>query len=107
MSDYKFGDIVLLKFPFTDSKTYKRRPALVILDTEDADIILCRITSKMYSSVFDLEIDDWQKCGLKLDSIIRIHKIASLSKELIELKIGELNDKTREKVKKTFKKLVA
>jgi hypothetical protein len=45
MDKLNFGDIVLLKFPFTDGKTYKRRPALIIKDFDDGDIIVCRITS--------------------------------------------------------------
>ena len=106
MSNYKFGDIVLLKFPFTDSETSKKRPALVILDTDDADIILCRITSKIYNTEFDIEIDDWVKCGLKLASIIRIHKIATLDKDLIKLKMGEISNQIKEKVKETLKKLI-
>jgi hypothetical protein len=32
------GDIILLKFPFTDGVGYKRRPALVIRNFEDGDI---------------------------------------------------------------------
>ena len=106
MSNYKFGDILLLKFPFTDSETFKKRPALVIIDTDDADIILCRITSRIYNTEFDIEIDDWSKCGLKLASIIRIHKIATLNKDLIKLKMGEIDNKTKDKVKKTLKRLI-
>lgn len=45
MDSFSFGDIVLLKFPFTDSKSFKRRPALIINDFNDDDIIVCRITS--------------------------------------------------------------
>ncbi len=30
MDKLNFGDILLLKFPFTDGHTYKRRPALLI-----------------------------------------------------------------------------
>jgi len=30
MEKLHFGEIVLLKFPFTDGQTLKRRPALVI-----------------------------------------------------------------------------
>lgn len=38
MSQYSFGDIVLVNFPFTDRSTIKRRPALVII--HDDDILL-------------------------------------------------------------------
>jgi len=40
MNDLNFGDIVLLRFPFTDGNTFKRRPALIINDCIDGDIIV-------------------------------------------------------------------
>ncbi len=36
-----FGEIVLLKFPYTN--TFKKRPALVIRDFDDGDILVKRI----------------------------------------------------------------
>jgi len=45
MERLTFGDIVLLKFPFTDGISFKKRPALIINDYDDGDIIVCRITS--------------------------------------------------------------
>lgn len=85
MDELSFGDIVLLKFPFTDSKTYKRRPALIINDFSDGDIIVCRITSLIYKTPNDVFIDDWKNSGQKLPSVIRVHKIATLEKDLVEL----------------------
>jgi len=58
MDKLRFGDIVLLKFPFTDSKTFKRRPALIINDFNDGDIIVCRITSQVYQTQNDVKIDN-------------------------------------------------
>ena len=101
-----FGEIVLLKFPFTNEKKYKKRPALIILDTEDNDIIVCRITSKLYNTEFDFEIENWEKCGLRLSSVIRLHKIASLEKNLIEQKIGKINVEMKKKLKGKFSRLI-
>lgn len=92
MANYKLGDIVLVKFPFTDNVTFKKRPALMIRDTNDGDVIVCRITSKVYNSLYDIELKDWVKYDLKLPSVLRIHKIASLEKDLIEIKLGEIDD---------------
>jgi hypothetical protein len=33
-----FGDVVLMKFPFTDGKSFKKRPALIINDQDDGDM---------------------------------------------------------------------
>lgn len=69
MYKLNFGDIVLLKFPFTDSKAFKRRPALIINDFNDGDIIVCRITSQIYKTQNDVMIGDWKESGLKLPSV--------------------------------------
>jgi mRNA interferase MazF len=105
MDKLSFGDIVLLRFPFTDGQTVKRRPALVINDTNDGDIILCRITSQIYKTNFDILIDNWEKAGLKLPSVIRVHKIATLEKNMIEVVMGQIDDATKEKVIKTVNSL--
>ena len=61
MNPFAFGDIVLLKFPFTDGNSFKKRPALVINDFNDGDIIVCRITSKIYNTDNDVLLDEWEK----------------------------------------------
>ena len=106
MDTYSSGDIVLLRFPFTDGQSFKRRPALVINDTNDGDIVVCRITSQIYKTKFDVKVDNWEKSGLKLPSVIRIHKIAALEKEMVEIVMGKIDDSIKEKVEQKFKKLI-
>ena len=105
VNNLSFGDIVLLNFPFTDEQTFKRRPALVIQDCNDGDIIVCRITSKIYDSDKDVFIDNWKKSGLKLPSVIRVHKIATLEKGMVELILGKIDKSLKEKVKNIIAKL--
>jgi mRNA interferase MazF len=69
MEYFKFGEIVLLKFPFTDNSKVKKRPALVINDFGDGDIIVCRITSHIYRTKNDIQIQNWANYGLKLPSV--------------------------------------
>ena len=87
-----------MKFPFTDGIHYKRRPALVINDFKDGDIIVCRITSKIYETSLDVYIDNWEKSGLKLPSVIRVHKLATLEKNMVDSLMGSIDDSTKEKV---------
>ncbi len=105
MEKLHFGDIVLLKFPFTDGSSFKRRPAVIIQDSRDGDIIVCRITSQIYQTNYDILIKEWRESGLKLPSIIRIHKIATLDKNLVELKIGEINIELKERIKEILTRL--
>ena len=106
MDELKFGDIILLNFPFTDGLSSKKRPALVIHDSQDGDIIVCRVTSKLYSTPFDIHLRNWKKYGLRLPSVVRLHKIASLEKELVDLKIGQLDKAVQTQIKRAFKKLI-
>lgn len=105
MGKLNFGDVVLLKFPFSDTKSYKRRPALIITDTIDGDIIACRITSQIYETKNDVYIHSWEKSGLKLPSVIRVHKIATLDKSLIEIVLGHIDSHLKEKVNIVFANL--
>jgi mRNA interferase MazF len=105
MDKLHFGDIVLLKFPFTDGKSYKRRPALIINDCDDGDIIVCRITSQIYETPYDLNIIKWEKSGLRLPSVIRVHKLATLEKVLVEVKMGQIDNSTKEKIRIIIAKL--
>jgi len=58
MNKIETGSIVLLRFPFTDGIGFKRRPALVLKDCEDGDVLVCRITSKIYNSKYDIYLND-------------------------------------------------
>lgn len=106
MQSYKLGEIVLIKFPFTDNLTFKKRPALIIKDTNDGDIIVCRITSKSYNTLYDIELKNWNQNGLKLPSVIRIHKIASLEKDMIDIKLGEIDHLLKSEVINIMQKLL-
>lgn len=105
MDELQFGDIVLLKFPFTDGKTFKKRPALIINDFTDNDVIVCRITSQIYKTPNDIFIENWKECGLKLPSVIRVHKLATLERNMVELSMGKLDTLTKSKVKDIVSRL--
>lgn len=90
MTKYKFGDIVLVVFRQTDGNR-KQRPALVVLDTGDDDIVLSPITTTERKSKGDYKIKNWQNSGLLLDSWVRLAKVSCLSKSDITAKLGSLN----------------
>ena len=90
MNHYSAGDILLLSFPFTDVTAAKRRPALALMDTGDEDIVVVRVTSQPPQTSFDIELLDWKKAGLLFPSVARIHKVATLEKQLVERKLGKL-----------------
>ena len=107
MSDFRFGEVALLRFPFTDGIGYKKRPALILADTHVGDVILSRITGQIYDSKFDIKLAEWKKAGLKLPSVVRLHKIVTISADLIERKMGKLGASDLLKVKQEIQKIIS
>ena len=60
----------MLNFPYTNGEKSKKRPAMIIRDFDDEDIVVVRITSQFNKTEFDFEIEKWKEAGLKLPSII-------------------------------------
>jgi mRNA interferase MazF len=107
MKDYSPGDVVLLLFPFVDATGAKRRPALVLLDLGDDDIVVARITSQAARSTYDITLEDWREAGLLLQSITRLHKITTLEKRLVERNLGSLSAEDWEQVRAKLQELWA
>ncbi|WP_020401699.1 type II toxin-antitoxin system PemK/MazF family toxin [Gracilimonas tropica] len=87
----KKGDIVLVPFPFTDLTGAKNRPALVLI-SDDLDVTLCFISTQLkWKENTDIVLSPSNRNGLKKKSLIRLSKIATVDKELVLGKLGELN----------------
>ncbi|WP_067047785.1 type II toxin-antitoxin system PemK/MazF family toxin [Methanofollis ethanolicus] len=97
------GKIVLIPFPFTDLTAAKLRPALV-LHEGDRDVVLAFISSKIPARAGRAEIivttshAGFSKSGLKVNSVIRLDKIATVLKDLMVGELGELDDDLRDEV---------
>ncbi len=103
---YLFGDVLIINFPFTDGQGAKRRPVMVIKDTNDKDILIAKITSQLYNTEFDVRLQDWKHAGLISPSVIRIHKIQTLHTSLIFGRIGRLTLTDLKGVSHAFAQLV-
>jgi mRNA interferase MazF len=90
MKSYAFGDVVLTSFPFASGGAGKQRPALVLVDTGDADIILAVIASKTQRSAQDVKLADWQQAGLLFPSTVRVHKVLTKEKTTIVGVLGKV-----------------
>ena len=77
MTDFKFGNVVLAPFPFSDQVSTKKRPAVIVSSPAyhqfRPDLILMAITSQTSLSprVGDVIIRDWQAAGLLKASLIK------------------------------------
>ena len=105
MQNYQAGEVLLLSFPFVDAAGSKRRPALALVDTGDEDIIVARITSQIVPTDFDIELVEWQRAGLLLRSYVRVHKVATLEKRLVERRLGRLTPNDWAKVQAKIQQL--
>ena len=84
------GDIILITFPFTDLSGSKLRPAVILADTND-DVTVTFVTTQLkWREPTDVLLNPTSNNGLKLPSLIRTSKIATLDKTLIKGRIGKL-----------------
>ena len=108
---YKPFDIVVVPFPFTDRIAERRRPALVLSDSEkfskpSGHYVLAMITSKKNLSwPLDTVITHRKRAGLDAPSKVRM-KLFTLDHRLIIKKIGALSDKDRNDVVKRLRDLM-
>lgn len=105
--NYQTGDLVLVTFPFTASGQGKPRPALVILDMGDADVLLARVTTRSRGTAYDVPVADWQQAGLLGPSIIRLPKLATIAKVRVLRKLGALVAGDRQQVAAVLQQIAA
>ncbi len=105
MTAFKFGDVVLIGFPFTDLRNVSKRPAVVLYDSGDQDVLVARITTQEYTTEADYKIINWKKNGLLSESYVRLGKQATIEKRYILRKLGRLGDGDIEKLKLTLRRI--
>ena len=107
---YEPFDVVVVPFPFTDRKTHKHRPALVLSNKTQFNIpsghcVLSMITSQKNPPwPLDVSITGNRKSGLSSPSKVRM-KLFTLDGRLIIKKIGMLSNKDRRMVSEALKSL--
>src|SRR5271165_5852482 len=75
--DYQFGDVVLVRFPFTSQTAFKQRPAVVVSNAKynhaRPDAVMMAITSQLGAalSAGDVRIAEWQTAGLLKPSAVK------------------------------------
>ena len=102
---YKFGDIVLVPFPFKDQTATKKRPAVVVSSESyhrsRIDVVVMALTSQILrpgSLMGEILIRDWQPARLPKPSLIK-PVLATIDRSLILRKLGELQEPDRQAVR--------
>jgi mRNA interferase MazF len=107
MEKFIKGNIVVVSFPFSDLSSSKRRPALVLSDFIENDVILCQITSKPYSEYsICIADEDFAEGNLPMTSYVKPNRIFTAHKDIILEKVGTLNTNMYEKIIQSIYNLI-
>jgi mRNA interferase MazF len=92
----RFGDVIVVPFPFTDQTATKKRPAVVVSSNayhrERPDLILMAITSHLRPApaVGEAAILHWQAAGLLKPSVIK-PLVTTIEARLVRRQLGSLH----------------
>ena len=100
MATFTAGAVVLVSFPFSDLSKSKLRPAVVLADVGRNDYILCQVTSKPYSDLTAIEINDkrLREGSLQQISYARPGKLFTANAQLIVKQVGILKSEVQKEV---------
>jgi mRNA interferase MazF len=102
------GRIVLIPFPFTDLTSAKLRPALVLIESE-YDCVVAFISSRVPTEASSTEVliredhKEFAGTGLKRSSVLRLDKVATVSKSLMLGEIGQIGESLRREVNRKLR----
>ncbi len=101
---YRVGDVLLIKFPFTNLKKSKKRPVLVVKAQNSLNDIVCfQITSNAeQTNLLKIENSDLLSAVFSVKSYIKYDKCFTLNSEIVDKKIGEVNPDILSRLQKLF-----
>ncbi len=108
MGVFTRGDIVLVKFPFSDLSQTKLRPAVVLTQGEYNDVMLCQITSQNQPDKKAVEItaSDFESGSLRIASYARPFRITVVAQSLIVKRIAALKVEKHKEIVEAIIKLL-
>jgi mRNA interferase MazF len=92
---FKFGDVVLVPFPFTSQAASKKRPAAIVstgaYNRAKLDVVVMAITSQFHPSpvLREVWLAEWQAAGLLRPSAVK-PVFATLEQSLVIRPLGTL-----------------
>jgi mRNA-degrading endonuclease toxin of MazEF toxin-antitoxin module len=112
MTSYKFGDVVLVPFPFTDQSASKKRPAVVVSSAayhwDHINLVLIGVSSQISSSprAGEVTLTDWKNAGLIGPSVVKA-VLTTIDRRLVIRKLDELSSADRDEVNKALRLILA
>lgn len=112
MGVFTVGEVVVIKFPFSNLSYTKLRPALVLAKSDYDNIVVVQITSKLpegCSGILLTNNDFVKTTPLQKSSYIRHNKIFTADPKLVVKSLGKISVKKRKEIlseiTKTFSEL--
>ncbi len=98
MESVSVGEIVFVRFPFSDLSQYKLRPALVLAQAGKSDFILCQITSRVYADAQAIQLrEDHLATGhLRKISYVRPEKLFTAHIGIMEKTVARVKPEIRQ-----------
>ena len=99
MPSYLRGDVVLVRFPFSDLSGAKVRPAIVVNSPHiSQDVFAIPLTSKTDSLLHgEFVLSEWKSAGLNVASVVK-RGLYTLHQDLIVKSVGTISKSDAEKV---------
>jgi len=101
------GQVVVFAFPQTDQSPGKLRPALVLRRCPGLhdDWLICMISSQLRHEIAGMDEvarrtdADFVQTGLKVDSVIRVTRLAVVAADVLQGKLGALSGERLERIR--------
>lgn len=92
MGSYSRGEVVLVRYPFTDLSGSKIRPAVVVsIPHSSNDVFILPLTSKTASLLSgEFILKDWRQAGLNVETAVK-RGIYTVEQNLIVQTVGKLS----------------
>jgi mRNA interferase MazF len=107
MTNCKTGDVLLIRFPFTDLTSHKRRPVLVVspseFSTQYGDIVVVPLTGRAQGN--EVHLEKWREAGLAKPTWLKA-LIATVAESLVEKRLGKLHEEDQSKVASVLRTLI-
>ncbi|MGH7971500.1 MAG: type II toxin-antitoxin system PemK/MazF family toxin [Limisphaerales bacterium] len=82
------GGILLAALVFTSQAGAKKRPVMVIRDAGDDDLLVAPVSGQAVRVAYDGILNDWLRAGLRLPSVVRVEKLATIEKGTVLRSLG-------------------
>lgn len=104
MSNYSRGEVVLIRYPFSDLSGSKVRPAVVVSAAHPSqDIVIVPLTSRTESLLpGEFILLEWEAAGLNVASSIK-RGLYTVQENLVAKKIGALSKGDLEKLEMSLR----